>query len=97
MPNRADEIVVAAQGKISVAPYGTTLPTDPTAALAAAFREVGYIDAGGVTFTYTPSVTDVTSWQSATPTRRLVTASPGSLPQRSTVSADGAMTRRIWR
>jgi len=74
MPNRADEIVVAAQGKISVAPYGTVLPTDPTAALNAAFREVGYVDASGVTFTYTPSVTDVTSWQSATPTRRLVTA-----------------------
>ena len=79
MPNRADEIVVAAQGKISVAPYGTALPTDPTAALAAAFRELGYVDAAGVTFTYTPSVTDITSWQSATPTRRVVTARAMSL------------------
>lgn len=74
MSNNADEIVVAADGQISVAPFGTVLPTDVSTSLDAAFIELGYVDSSGVTFTATPSVTDVTSWQSATPTRRLVTA-----------------------
>ena len=74
MAQDAAEIVVASDGHISVAPYGTTLPTDPVADLDTDFNELGYVTADGCTFTATPSVTDITSWQSATPTRRLVTA-----------------------
>lgn len=39
-------------GKISVAAMGSTVPSDATTALDAAFRDVGYTD-GGVTFGYT--------------------------------------------
>lgn len=70
----AEQIAVAASGHISVAPIGTTLPTDPTAALDDAFVDLGYVTEDGVTFTAEPTVEDINAWQSATPVRRLVTA-----------------------
>lgn len=43
--------VVLGAGVFSVAPLGSTMPTDATTALDAAFRDVGYTD-GGVTIAY---------------------------------------------
>lgn len=75
MPGQdSNEIVVAAGGSLSFAPVGTPLPTNLTTALNAAFKDVGYIDEDGATFTAGVDVEDIMSWQKATPTRRLVTA-----------------------
>lgn len=70
----ADQITVAASGKISVAPLGSTLPTTPTGALGTGFVDLGYVTEDGVTFTAEATVEDIAAWQSATPVRRVTTA-----------------------
>lgn len=72
--NASSELVVANTGEVSVAPVGTALPTDPTAALNAAFTGLGYTNEDGVTFTVTPSITDFMAWQSNLPIRRELTS-----------------------
>jgi hypothetical protein len=74
MANNSQEIIVAATGHVSVAPFGTALPTEEVTALNAAFLDVGYVTEAGVTFTATPTIVDVNAWQSYTPIRKLVTA-----------------------
>lgn len=71
---KSSELVVAAGGKIQVAPFGTTLPTNVSTTLNAAFVELGYVSDQGVTFTATPTVVDIGSWQTMTAIRRIVTA-----------------------
>jgi hypothetical protein len=73
MANDSDAIVIGANGKVSVAPVGTTLPTTVTGSLNAAFKETGYISEDGVTFTYSKSVDGVMVWQSLYAVRRVVT------------------------
>jgi hypothetical protein len=68
------ELVVAANGAVSVAPFGTALPSDEITALPSDFQSVGYTSETGVTFTNTPTVADVLAWQVMTPIRKLVTA-----------------------
>lgn len=49
-------------GAISVAPVGTTLPTDATTALAEGFNAVGYISEDGFTNAITRKSTDIKAW-----------------------------------
>ncbi len=49
-------------GALSRAVTGTTLPTDATTALAAAFKGLGYISEDGVTNSRGLSVTDIKAW-----------------------------------
>ena len=70
----SQELTVAANGAVSVAPFGTALPSDDITVLDPAFLAVGYTSEAGVTFTATPTIVDVNSWQSMTPIRKLVTA-----------------------
>lgn len=76
MAPNADQITVALTGAVHVAPYSEALvlPTTPTAALPAAFEELGYTTEDGVTFTATPEIEDINAWQKSTPVRRIVTA-----------------------
>jgi hypothetical protein len=69
----ADNVVVAASGKVFLAPDGTVLPTDATTALNAAFIELGYVSEDGVTFTPEITVEGVPAWQSLSPIRNLLT------------------------
>lgn len=69
----SDDIVIAKNGEVFFAPVGTALPTEPTAALNAAFVGAGYTTEDGVSITVTPEIFEVTSWQSAQPTRRDLT------------------------
>lgn len=68
--NDATEITVGNSGQVYVAPVGSTLPTDPTAAPDAAFFGLGYISEDGVTFSTTPDITDFRAWQSRQAVRR---------------------------
>ena len=49
-------------GAVWRAPKGTTLPTDTTTALDAAFKEVGYLSEDGVTNSNSPSTENIKAW-----------------------------------
>lgn len=55
----AANVRVAGTGKISKAPSGTTLPTDHTTALNAAFKDLGYYTPDGFTLSVAKSSTDI--------------------------------------
>lgn len=69
----SDEIRVAAEGSVNLAPVGTTLPTN-LGNLNAAFFDVGYLDENGVTITDGVTVQDIMAWQAPDPIRKNVTA-----------------------
>lgn len=68
-----DEIVVAGNGKIFVAPLGTTAPTDIATAWAAGWIDLGYASEDGVTISKTRDIEALGVWQSFFPARRIVT------------------------
>ena len=74
MPVDANEVVIAGNGRIFVAPVGTTAPADVTTAWAAAWIDLGYATEDGVTFTVGRTVTDIMAWQAFDPIRRVITA-----------------------
>lgn len=49
-------------GAISFAPVGTTLPTDASTALDAAFKQIGYASDDGVTNSLNKEVTKIKAW-----------------------------------
>lgn len=73
MANDAENIVVAANGYVAIAPVGTTLPTDAVAALDPAFTELGYLTEDGVSFAPSLTVEEIGAWQSLAPVRTLLT------------------------
>lgn len=73
MANDADNIIIGANGKVSVAPVGTALPATIDAALNAAFKEVGFLSEDGVTPTSSKTIEGVPVWQSIYHARRFVT------------------------
>lgn len=71
-PNK-EQVVVALDGAISLAPAGSTLPTN-LGSLDGAFTDLGYQSDDGVTFSVTPDINDIRAWNAATVIRRIVTA-----------------------
>lgn len=71
MSNDPLQLVIAGNGSINAAPLGTTLPTNPTEALDAAFTNLGYATEEGVTLTCTPDVKDFGAWGSLQAIRRI--------------------------
>lgn len=68
MPFQSDALKVARRGRIYVAPFGTTLPTDIATALNAAFVNVGHTGDDPVTFNPGRTLEAKRSWQRSTPT-----------------------------
>src|SRR5690349_13591382 len=66
------QVRVAITGELYVAPTGTTLPSDTTTALNAAFKGLGYFSEDGVTENFERDTNDITAWQSATAVRTVV-------------------------
>lgn len=64
---------VAPSGHVSIAPFGTALPTTVLSALNAAFVEVGYTDDNGVSMTPNVDTQGIPVWQSAADALTIVT------------------------
>ncbi|MBW3663573.1 MAG: phage tail protein [Actinobacteria bacterium] len=70
----ATKVRVGVTGAVYVAPEGTARPTDATAALIAAFVDVGYISEDGVTESQDEDVEDITAWQNGAKVRKVKTS-----------------------
>jgi len=69
MANTATNVSVgkpAVAGSIYVAPLGTTLPTDTSTALDAAFKSLGFVSEDGVTNSNSMETDDIKEWGGAT-------------------------------
>lgn len=73
MPLTSDNVRVGVTGAIYVAPAGTTLPTDATTALDAAFEELGYADESGVVEAQAEQITNIKAWQNSAVVRKILT------------------------
>jgi hypothetical protein len=69
----ATKVRVAVTGAISFAATGTTLPTNASGALDAAFKDVGYISQDGSTRAHSVDTNDTVAWQNAAMVRTVVT------------------------
>lgn len=78
MANDAANVQVAVSGKASVAPTGTTAPTDSTTALAAGFTDLGWISNDGITEAYSDDTTEIRG-NDGTVLRRIITGSAATL------------------
>jgi len=72
MTELSSQVLIGMSGHLSVAPLGTTMPTDLTA-LPAAWDELGYTDENGVSIAVASTILDVKAWQSLFVIRRQVT------------------------
>ena len=73
----ADEVVVGANGTIRVAPLGTAIPTEISAAFDAAWIDLGAVTEDGVSCSDGKSTSDVNAWQSFSPLRKLIDSRTG--------------------
>lgn len=73
MPQDTDEIVVAANGNIYVAPVGTAEPADVATAWPAGWVDLGYASEDGVTVTDSKTLERIPVWQLFYPARLIIT------------------------
>lgn len=62
MTATADNVLIGATGSIYFAPLETTLPTDATGTLNAAFKDLGFIGEDGVTEAHDDASTKIKAW-----------------------------------
>lgn len=55
-----------ATGAVYIAPAGTTVPTDATTSLAAAYKNMGYISEDGYTFNMSTDTAEIKEWNGRT-------------------------------
>jgi hypothetical protein len=70
----AEDLVVAANGRVYVGPTTATLPDDEIETLDSDFIDVGYLTDAGVTVSPSMSVESIQPWQSFYSVREIVTA-----------------------
>lgn len=71
MAEDVTDIVVMPEGQLYVAPLGTTMPTDESGALDAAFQELGLVTEDGVAFRSGLTVERVRAWQRFEPVKTI--------------------------
>lgn len=69
----SDNVRVGQNGKVLVAPLGTTAPTDLTSPWAAGWDDLGYLSTDGVAMNYGVETEDIEVWQSVSPIRKILT------------------------
>lgn len=69
----AANTVVGITGSVSYAPVGTTAPTSATAALPAAWLDLGYLNEDGITENIEQTAEDLRAWQNNAVVRTVVT------------------------
>lgn len=69
----ASEVRVAGTGGVFLAPVGSTMPTNPTSALASDFVGYGYTTDDGLTITRSIEREGVSAWQATSPVRYVIT------------------------
>ena len=72
MARDPSQIPIGINGDVSIAPVGSTLPTDASTALDAAFKPAGFISDAGVTVTQNVETLEVPAWQSPQAARTIV-------------------------
>lgn len=75
MAQTAGKVAVGYEGAVYVAPTGTAAPTSASSTLNAAFKEVGYLDEGGITIAHSDDTTELKAWQRASVIRKTITQS----------------------
>lgn len=86
MPQNASAIPIAGNGRVHIAPVGTTLPSDHSTALNVAFVELGIITEDGATLRDEKTREPIGGWQSLYPYKYVTTDSSASI----------AFTLRQW-
>lgn len=77
--NNSEQIVVGANGTISTAPVGSTIPADITIPLGEAWAGLGYVSEDGVKWIDSKTTATVPAWQSFYGVRRITEAKEGSV------------------
>lgn len=75
----SDNVRVAVTGAVYVAPTGTTAPTASGSALDAAFIDLGYVSADGISEAIDKSTSQVRAWQDGSLVREIVSDGTYSL------------------
>lgn len=73
MATDADNVRVALNGSVYIAPKGTTAPADLTEAWGTGWVDLGYLSDDGVELNYSTDTEDVNAWQSLSPVRKILT------------------------
>jgi hypothetical protein len=71
--NNATQIVVGANGQISVGPTTATAPSEISSALTG-FSQLGFVSDAGANVSESKEITDVEVWQAFYPARKMITA-----------------------
>jgi hypothetical protein len=79
MAQDSTAILVAGSGKLFVAPLGTTLPTDLSTALNAAFIDTGFVSKEGMTLSFAKTKEPVNVWQQFEAVRYVVQESSAQI------------------
>lgn len=75
----AENVRIGTTGNLYIAPLGTAAPTDVKTPLPAAWKDLGYFSADGVTESWSDSTSNIVAWQNAVVVRTVVTESVGTL------------------
>lgn len=74
MAQDTNQVRVAPNGSVSVAPYPAVLPTTVTVALDTGYKELGYLNDDGASITPNVDTSGIKAWQSAVDVKTVLTA-----------------------
>ena len=90
----SSEVRVAGTGELFLAPVGSTVPADTSAALDVAFKGFGYTTEDGVVLSKSVEREGIPAWQSTTPVRYIPTGM--EFTAQATLLQSNADTVKLW-